>query len=304
MKQMQHIAYLARKKAKAERMRAQTQMINVAGNSAHEPDEQLAESSKMGASRDALSGRFLPDAGIPILAPVETVGSEEPDDSLFLSEENSSSRSSLQAFLDKDRRPELVNGSNVPVANAPADEEDPFTRDFPDITLGRQDANLGWVNPAPASDGGLLYGNPADKVVPTQLNDPSASQWENGQHRSTSPTIWEPIRFVCPERGAHQGILRIPSPLQDYETERGAMMFSGFSTPPRNSPDSFNETLQDILNPLPPEIASPQFPVDPSFSSDIPIDREPLQTDTTFSTELNQIGNAQDTDQLMGDNGV
>lgn len=273
---MQHIAYLARKKAKAERMTAQTEMINVAGNSAHEPDEQLAESSKMGASRDAVGGRFLPDAGIPISAPVETVGSEEPDDSLALSEDNSSSRWKLQAFLDKDRRPELVNGSNVPMADAPADEEDPFTRDFPDITFGRQDANLGWVNPAPASDGGLLYGNPADNVVPTQLNDPSA----------------------------HQGILRIPSPLHDYETERDAIMFSGFSTPPRNSPDSFNQTLQDILTPLPPEIASPQFPVDPSFSSDIRIDLEPLQTDTTFSTGLNQIGNAQDTDQLMGDNSV
>ncbi|MCJ1262689.1 hypothetical protein MMC22_002559 [Lobaria immixta] len=138
--------YAERQLAKAESAQAQEGGTNAVGVSAYAPIEQVAESSTMGASRDAIGGRFVPSFGIPF-----------------------GQRSDLNAiFLSQDPT-DLVSSFDETMVDAAANEAALSTNPFADVTYGPQETNP--IVSAPGSNEGRPYVNPGDitfDFAPTQ----------------------------------------------------------------------------------------------------------------------------------------
>ncbi|MCJ1267215.1 hypothetical protein MMC22_007100 [Lobaria immixta] len=184
-----HARYVERQIAKAASAQAQESGTNIIGVSAYAPAEQIAESSTMGVSRGAIGGRFLPGFAHPF-----------------------GQHSDLTAILLSQGPTDLVSGSDETMVDVAANEADPSTNPFADVTYGPQESNP--IVFAPGSNGGLPYVNLGDNTfdfAPTQLNIPSIQQREYQQLRSSPPTLEELIESANADLDAHQANLNISS---------------------------------------------------------------------------------------------
>ena len=140
--------YAERQLAKAESAQAQEGGTNAVGVSAYAPVEQIAESSTMGASRDAIGGRFLPSFGNPF-----------------------GQRSDMNAILLSQEPTDLVSSFDETMVDIAANEADLSTNPFADVIYGPQETNP--IVSAPGSNESRPHVNPGDITLnsaPTQQN--------------------------------------------------------------------------------------------------------------------------------------
>lgn len=119
------------------------------GNAGAGFKQQQAESSRMGKRRGGVAGGgFFPDSNDPSSTPKETAVTNESKDCSSVTEEDRFLRSNLGTVSRNSRPTDLGSGSDQSMEDAPADEEDPSTSSFPDVTHSPQEANPGAVAPA------------------------------------------------------------------------------------------------------------------------------------------------------------